>query len=683
MNKLLVFIPLLFLFFFIPVGLSNNINFDFNYTILTKDITDRIYAYNYPSNESWFISTIYDSKLQINKLDETFSTVLINGNTFCSPFNYGCLRSDCILKENITLGLGLECISDEESGGNSQGSINFFKLNDLSKTQLSYGGYAGSNIYKLLYGSISDLELKLWKQQVASSDLRYTDASNILGNQFIGSGSFDLPTTYENIEDLQIRSCGGMYHVILLKNSKIYDLIYDYSKTYKTVYLFSPIDWITTENNYGVWCDNNTNSLYVTIVNNTFNEGKISFQKWNTGVYTLINVWAEIYNQTIIEPNVNGTSGYYIAKPFLTKDRFNRFYLFYEYNIPSTNQLRVSADTSCVCGSWTNTTECSDNYVKQVRNCPFDCNEEEQYVYSIYCAKQVNASQGIYEQKTKQFTDCVDVDSGLIATSNNPTLRRDVSIDIPLNCSNVIVNSSFNLYTIVSDSVFRTQKNQFTTSICNPLTDCDNDNSYVCQDGYYSNLTYSKNSDSYIGGDTAKAGFIVNGYPCKVSSNWFGYEGWIKYGIIGDICYSCDILCGGYKCETQGLIDYSIYEMPDCSTNNTFKTECINGCDYPTGRCKGGTPIEQTQDILNPTNWINALLHPNATTKVVLGLTLSFVMGIFGLYIVGNSENNGVIFAIGFGIGFIIFSFTGWIPIVFSIIIVFMVGAYGLLKFIK
>ena len=252
-----------------------------------------------------------------------------------------------------------------------------------------------------------------------------------------------------------------------------------------------------------------------------------------------------------------------------------------------------------------------------------------------------------------------------------------------MNCTNVIVNSSFNLYTIVSDSIFRTQKNQFTTTICNPLTSCYNNDSYVCQDAYYSNLTFSKNSDSYIGGDSAKAGFIVNGYPCKVSSNWFGYEGWIKYGIIGDICYSCDKLCGGYKCESAGLIDYSIFENPDCSTNLTLSSECINGCELTTGLCKGGTTPDQVQDNLNPVNWINALLHPNANTKLMLGLSLSFSLGIIGLYMIGNSANNGVIFTIGFAIGFIIFSFAGWIPIVFSIIIVFMVGGYGLLKFIK
>ena len=678
----------LFILFLIPIGLSSNINFDYNATLITNDLSDRIYAYNYPTNESWIISyqtLIGADNLYASSFNEGLDTLLLT--TSITSNGVTMTDSDCSFYDgNSTYGNVFKCISVSGTTTRNENSW-WFKLDTNTRQFInSAQGTSGNYLY---FPSVANTRLELWKQTSSSSDLKYTLTNNY-GTNFVGDGTLDLPISYENIEDMQLRDCGGMYHVVILKNSKVYDLIYDYSRNYKIVYLFSPIDWITTVNDYGLWCDNNTNSLYVTVVNNTFNEGKISFQKWNTGIYSLTNVWSEILNQTTIEPLVNGTSGYYINKPFLTKDRYNRFYLFYEYNIPSTNQLRVSAETYCYCGSWINTTECSDNYVKQIRNCPFDCDNEEQYIPSLYCSRVYNYSIGIISQNTMDITKNYVCQLSVSDASplNVPEYSCSLPIEIPFNCTNAQVNATLYVDVDYKDLPLISNNMEVYSKLCLPDTDCDTNTSMTCDDFKYSNVTYKKYY-SAIGGENITYTATLKAFPCGVNTKALSdlfKVGWKTYTAYAYADYSCSKICGGYRCINENGKDYSVIERADCSLDTSTKVYCPYSCIFATGKClsyTGGEAGGGETGECSSDDFLCEYIHPNTTKKLIYGLSLSMVIGFVMMMI---SSNIGVktpfIFLIGFAVGFIIFTFINWIPAVFSIVIIFMSGLYALTKFL-
>jgi hypothetical protein len=249
------------------------------------------------------------------------------------------------------------------------------------------------------------------------------------------------------------------------------------------------------------------------------------------------------------------------------------------------------------------------------------------------------------------------------------------------------------IYVKSINTIFKNNNNTFTSSICSPLTSCDN-HADVCKDAFDNNITYNKNFEGYIGGQTISAGFLVNGYPCRIPNfNIFNFgsysDGWDSYGISGTLLYTCDKYCGGYKCETEGLVDYSLLENLDCSTNETTKIPCAYGCDYATGLCLSSTGKpegeEAGESFSSITTWTNYLFSPKTSIqKLVCSLIWSAILGIMGIFASVEfkiADKHGLsFFLIFFSLGIIFFTVKGFFPIT---LILLVIGALVLSFYLK
>jgi len=176
---------------------------------------------------------------------------------------------------------------------------------------------------------------------------------------------------------------------------------------------------------------------------------------------------------------------------------------------------------------------------------------------------------------------------------------------------------------------------------------------------------------------------------CSVNKAWYisigASEGWYQHGIIGTSNYVCSKSCGGTKCLTEGLIEYSVEEFIDCSINETSKTLCDYGCNQATGECLESTESDDGSSWIDDGSdlnyWLNMLIKPSETMKFIISLFVSSVLGIIGISL--TKDRNVFLFLVGFAIGFMFFVLIGWIPVIIILIMVFMVLVYGGLKALK
>lgn len=383
-------------------------------------------------------------------------------------------------------------------------------------------------------------------------------------------------------------------------------------------------------------------------------------------------------------------SAYFLG--YKPEDPANTINLFYTvYNTSSDkSELRVRSPT-CLTSVWVNDT-CVDNTMKQIRNVyPSGCDDIVRFVPSVVCELDYNRSIGIFDQEFKTYSDSSVCDTGFVETLKYPIIRCDNHLDIPNGCVNVTVNANLKLSVDYVDVWLKSNQNNFTSTVCNPLNDCDVDSSYYCQDAKDGNITWNKEQTTYVGGDSVENAFIIDGTNCGVGQAWsfsFGAnEGWYRHRVIGTSNYECVLACGGTKCITEGLIEYSAQEFIDCSVNESSKVECPLGCNDLTGLCRSSTSegAEGTPSAFTPIGILYRMFNPDGNMKLMYGLVGSSVLGLVIIAILSslNVRNSMLGFVIGFGSGFILFSLMGWIPIVFSIVIVFMVGIFALFKFIK
>lgn len=690
-KRLLLFLPLLL--FFLPIVIAYEFNFTTPIELVSTNTSDRIKGFYIGTNEKWYLTystnetgAVSNAKvLQLSDewiVEDTVSESCVDSNQFDDL--------DCNLHYPY-----IDCIGIRDK------NMELFRYNitDNSSYQLAYYTY-GAGTSESLPAISNDIvfsyPLNMWKRGTETSP-RYTTTNNI-GTDFVGDGTFTLPSVYQTFDDLQVAYCNGNYHVILYRDSvdQLVSLSYDINRNYLgEAYSFKPTGFDITKDNFGVSVNNNDNELYIAITNRTSEIPKINLQAWSClSNGKLTSIFSETYNQTEIETTANITDNKFMLKPYLMKNDLGIFHLFYLWENNFDDDIKMTYNYECICSDWINTSICSYEKIKQVRTCYNNCSDSEQYLDNDYCARQINISLGIFEQNYKPYSTPSSCDSDWVETVKEPLTICNTKINIPFDCVNSSIKNTLNLYVDYSDRILKTNKNYFTTQICSPLNplDCYINSSFYCQDASNNNMTYNKTVTNFNSGDIITSRFVVEGADCGVAIKEilpFGLlsirpDGWYKHRINGISVLNCQKPCGGFSCATEGVIEYSIQEFIDCSVNDTSKVPCDYGCNQETGLCNPSptSPTEPTSN-LNLQNILNSLLNPSQNTKTILGLSGSFMLGILGLYLVGNSQNNGLIFTVGFALGFIGFSIFGWIPIVYTIVIVFMVGSYMLLKNIK
>jgi hypothetical protein len=105
--------------------------------------------------------------------------------------------------------------------------------------------------------------------------------------------------------------------------------------------------------------------------------------------------------------------------------------------------------------------------------------------------------------------------------------------------------------------------------------------------------------------------------------------------------------------------------------------------------CINQQGIETNQTLFTGNSLLNKLMSwimkPTRTQKMVMGFGGCIFFGVIGLalsYRFDVKQQSGLLFMIMFGIGFAIFTFIGWIPIILIVLIIASIGVYMLTKFL-
>jgi hypothetical protein len=416
--------------------------------------------------------------------------------------------------------------------------------------------------------------------------------------------------------------------------------------------------------NQGLGNLDNDESLFVSHFSNSF-----------IGNLDETAIWDKELNSTEVSLLYNQFDQNPIYKPYLTRNDWGTYYLFYE----GDSDLFVSYEDPCQCNPWSNTTICVDEKIKQTRSChPTLCGSEieERYVDSVYCAKELNRSLGIYNQgfekwfsQTSCDTDWVNVGEGIAECSPNPITINPSCVNISSNIETVPI---FDFYSLGGND--GCPQGEFHITTCNPNYECF-DQDYNCDQ---LNISQTDYYDDYTIGDivTTKSSMFVDSV-CKCEWLIFDY-GIKRFRIRSTSTITCDIACEEeWECVNE---DYRGLKHIDCSlTNITF---CQYGCSD--GNCMTSIESDRPGTVSNA---FDTFLNPNATMKIVYSLLGSAFLGFIGLgaghWFDKSNKHGGLLFTILFGMGFSFFALITWIPALIIIIIVAFTLAYVGLKALK
>jgi len=382
-----------------------------------------------------------------------------------------------------------------------------------------------------------------------------------------------------------------------------------------------------------------------------------------------------VYDAALTDSQIQDRWNFYqstISKPFLTKGESEIYYLFFEEEISGTDNMKVVYENPCWCGDWVNTSICQEDLEKQTRNCNPDlCESEEEsrYIYTEYCGKVYNRSQGIYELEYETVTVCYECESEYKYFDDGETTSKcePQHHTIPSGAINIFTNS-----TVISVLDGEGCDNgNYDIKVCNPTYDC-NEETFSCE--YPVNLT-TKNNENYGVGDivTSKMDIRVDS-SCRCPR--FLLSDKIKrFKVLGVTCVSYDIPCEEeFYCLDN---NYRGLRHIDCSVSD------IEPCQY--GCSNGNCISDSAQREGSPANiltWLDLIMYPNDTWKFIWSMVISAIVGIVGVSI-GKGKQSGLFFLVGFGIAFSVFVLIGWIPAVIILVLIFFVLVYILLKGIK
>lgn len=386
----------------LPSVLSHDFDFNTPYTLLnnTQLYTDtRLKAWqNLTSPYRWFTTytTVANELLYLNVFDTSF----ISQTTLTQNCGDKCYYGDCNWLSGTSKGNIIECIAWETNGARNSKIYRYFVNNGTwSEIATATDGTATKTLDDSAtvndYFLANDYSLKLWFQTTSSANPEYTK-TNSISSTFTGDGTITLPLTFQDPSDMQLAYCNGYYHIIVAKliggNTGVYDLVYSKDgngkpDVYQTYYTLQEPSWNVLSTDYGIKVESNS-FMNVAIVNRTIPTPQIALSRYSCnsdGSMTLI--YSKVYNQTDIEPTANTTANYYIASPFLTKDVYGVYHLFYEYRQNSYYQLKVSQDaTTCSCSIFHATGECDGSFEKFNRTCsPSGCNTTVEWSMTDTC----------------------------------------------------------------------------------------------------------------------------------------------------------------------------------------------------------------------------------------------------------------------------------------------------------
>jgi hypothetical protein len=289
----------------------------------------------------------------------------------------------------------------------------------------------------------------------------------------------------------------------------------------------------------------------------------------------------------------------------------------------------------------------------------------ETYNATAYCGLEYNRSQGIYTQGYNKYTNVTSCETGeWIKSGEGVSSCSPQAIKIPIGCSNITVTEQITPIFQVPNNV-GCEQGRFYMTTCTP--------SFNCQTGNYScaqvNATQETVYTSYVAGEMATgASSLTVDNVCRC--RWFLWDyGVTSHKIQESLKVECDLACSnGWVCASD---DYKAYNNIDCTQGNL--TYCANGCDYASGLCSGEDVGAGGSTKGNAVLWF---LSPSPTGKIMMGLCGCVIIGALVLAITKSKEP--ILFIIGFGVGWVLFMFIGWIPAVLTIILIAFValGAY-------
>jgi len=373
MKKLILLLISIFFWGFCFAVDVSEINFTYNKTLSKLYSSDRINAY-FDGDYIYVIST-NSSKIV---LDKYYLESLANTYTY-TPTLGSIYNLDCSFT-NLTYyfggsrnGLGFLCFYTNVLSSTSQEAyLTTFNISGNKTDYGVYGYWSGSSVYRPNTPASCNVPLDdltnecyndfwLWKQTGSATDLRYTTADYI-GYQFVGNGILDLPVDYEYPDDVQLSDCGGMYHIAIMKNTKVYDLIYDYNRTFKNVKLFSNYLLNASVDSWTISCRDVGDESYISFVSDSdFGSDRVfEFRRFivNETGYDIYSVRSDIYNQTDIWVN-------YINKPRFVQEGEDYYLIFID---DLNNLVYLSGKTSYLPPSYPTYDLMFENITKPVNN---------------------------------------------------------------------------------------------------------------------------------------------------------------------------------------------------------------------------------------------------------------------------------------------------------------------------
>jgi len=318
---------------------------------------------------------------------------------------------------------------------------------------------------------------------------------------------------------------------------------------------------------------------------------------------------------------------------------------------------QLSCDNKCT--DWVATSNCTNGKQQYIRTCPdttVGC-EIEYWNSTVACELAFNRTQGIYVPQFEWYHNDTWCESEWLDIEQQAECILP-PIQIPYGCTNVTVVVASASGHQGSDK----DTGDFDLETCTPIFECDN-RTVSCDlisEGNESGLV--KIDTTYTAGEIANAKVTLS-TDLACGKTWFLGAGVTKHKVAGAMYVDCLQTC----LEEWECVDgYERYKRIDCSHTN--QTYCTYGCGAG-DRCAGASATPSSDLAFG---W---LLNPSPTTKAVMALAGSLLLGIIAFAITKFKEV--LVFIIGFACGWVFFTFIGWIPAILTIILL-VFGGVGL-----
>lgn len=536
---LILSLTIFLILFFSPVK-ANNITFDMTNPIVVKAVQLNSLDIGYNDIDSSFhVGHRSSSIYTIDSFQPDF-TELSSSSISCAVGKL-CKYGDIAVYDDRLFFAGVSAIS----GSFYYGRTGYFNM--TSRTFTTLNDITASSGYIPISDKINVDENRnmLW-----NTELVYAQNQDF-GTNFNGEGvlsSKGLPTTYQIPDYYKTAYCSNIGFTFMLekKSGHLKGIFLDENLDFLNAYALNMEEpYYPYSNLLNTICDENENTIYIVFTNSSLTTFIIKayyyeqhLTKYGSQI-VLTEMFADVVNMTQAHSDIDGSTRF-ILYPALSIDGNGFVHLFYQYYGSTGYVLEVLREPEyCNCNDWINDV-CVKQLMKQSRTCiPELCTDSYRFVQSDYCELEYNRSLGIYQQYTKVISDSQSCETGMKNPHDYPEIRCDVSLNIPINCENILTNATMSLDINKASNIFYNLLGvNFSSHLCNPLYNCA-DFTEDCETGF--NRTYYWNYPNYNAGETAQAGFLVKGGNCEQRGIYpIGYYGWSEYGLKGTLSYTCN-----------------------------------------------------------------------------------------------------------------------------------------------